>query len=245
MSGRSVALNTANAFSAWRIASQSAAISPLSLIFRNSSTVPEVLASATFGSFWAIFSRRATVIESASIPSFVSLAERITLTVASLKTMWVELELRPEDAARVTVGRPMTFRPDADAEGSVTGKVTFVASELDGRTRTVKVRAEVDNDDRRLRAGSFGRGAVAVRDTEDAVVVPSASVHWEGCCHVVFVEKRDLLFETRKVIPGITEGRLTEIRAGLLPGEVIATTGSFLLKSEILKSRLGASCKDD
>ena len=29
---------------------------------------------------------------------------------------------------------------------------------------------------------------------------------------------------------------------GVLPGEVIATTGSHVLKSEILKSKLGAGC---
>ena len=48
-----------------------------------------------------------------------------------------------------------------------------------------------------------------------------------------------------KVKVGVRSAGLTEIVVGVLPGEVVVTTGSHVLKSEILKSRLGAGCADE
>jgi cobalt-zinc-cadmium efflux system membrane fusion protein len=58
----------------------------------------------------------------------------------------------------------------------------------------------------------------------------------------VFVRLADDIFQTRKVRLGTQDSHYTEILVGLAPGEVIATEGSHVLKSEILKSNLGAGC---
>jgi multidrug efflux pump subunit AcrA (membrane-fusion protein) len=62
---------------------------------------------------------------------------------------------------------------------------------------------------------------------------------------VVFVRLTDDIFQTRKVKLGARSGGFAEILVGVLPGEVVASAGSFVLKSELLKSRLGAGCVDD
>ena len=49
----------------------------------------------------------------------------------------------------------------------------------------VKARAALPNDGGRLRANTFGRGRVILREEPAAVVVPSEAVHWEGDCFVV------------------------------------------------------------
>ena len=86
------------------------------------------------------------------------------------------------------------------------------------------------------------------------MVVPGTAVQWEGCCHVVFVRDKDFLregapkvFHVRTVHRGAGEEKETEIIAGVLPGEVVATRGSSLLRAELLKGNLGegcACCKD-
>ena len=48
------------------------------------------------------------------------------------------------------------------------------------------------------------------------------------------------VFHTRMVRPGVTNGDYTEIIAGLLPGEVVVTKGSGVLRAELLKGNLGA-----
>jgi cobalt-zinc-cadmium efflux system membrane fusion protein len=122
--------------------------------------------------------------------------------------------------------------------------VTWISTSVDEMTRTVKVRADVENPKGKLRAHSFGRAEVVLRTSADAVAVPNEAVQWEGCCYVVFVRLTDEIFQTRKVRLGAKDAAYTEILVGVLPGEVVATTGSHVLKSEILKSNLGAGCCD-
>jgi membrane fusion protein, heavy metal efflux system len=170
-------------------------------------------------------------------------ASRPLFVVADLTKMWVNLDVREEDASRVAVGQAVAFRPDG-ADSTVTGKVAWIATEVGERTRTLRVRAVVDNADGRLRARSFGTGRVVVRESDRAVAVPTEAIHWDGCCNVVFVRLTDDVFQTRKVRIGAHDARYTEVFAGVLPGEVVASAGSHVLKAELLKSKLGAGCCD-
>ena len=114
----------------------------------------------------------------------------------------------------------------------------------------LKVRAVLDNPDGRLRDETFGTGRVILREVPDAIVVPSHTVQWEGCCQVVFVRDKDYfsspespkLFHVRSVRTGASHGGTTEILAGLLPGEVVVTEGSDVLRAQLLKNSLGAGC---
>jgi cobalt-zinc-cadmium efflux system membrane fusion protein len=162
--------------------------------------------------------------------------------VSDVSRMWILLDVRLEDAPLLALGQAVSFRPDAGTEDAVAGKVAWISTGADPTTRTLRVRAEAPNPEGRLRAGAFGNGRITVRENPAAVAVPSGAVHWEGCCHVVFVRLTDEVFQTRKVRLGVRSGGLTEVTAGLLPGEVVATEGSAVLKAEILKSRLGAGC---
>jgi cobalt-zinc-cadmium efflux system membrane fusion protein len=58
----------------------------------------------------------------------------------------------------------------------------------------------------------------------------------------VFVRQADDLYLPRKVVLGSRAGNHTEVLKGLAEGEAVVTTGSFLLKTEILKSSIGAGC---
>lgn len=170
---------------------------------------------------------------------------KVLFTVADTGRMWVHLDVRSEDVPSVALGRPVVFRPDGAAEDAVAGKVTWISTAVDEVTRTVKVRAEVENPEGHLRARTYGTGRIVLRSTPDAIAVPESAVHWEGCCHVVFVRLTDEVFQTRKVRLGPREAGFVEILVGVLPGEAIATAGSHVLKSEILKSQMGAGCVDD
>jgi cobalt-zinc-cadmium efflux system membrane fusion protein len=118
---------------------------------------------------------------------------------------------------------------------------------VDEKTRTVEVRADLDNANGRLRASTFGAGTIVLREEEQAVVVPHEAVHWEGNCHVVFVYDKDSpkkgapkVFHVRSIRPGAKDDRHTEIIAGVLPGEMVATKNSGVLRAQLLKSNLGA-----
>ena len=175
-------------------------------------------------------------------------------TVADTARMWLTLRVRPDDADRVRPGQPVRFRHPGHTGPAEwdSGTVVWVSPAADEKTRTVPVRVDLPNPSDRHHAHTFGTAEVVIRHEPDAVVVPSGAVHWEGCCHVVFVGDKDYakldapkVVHVRKVRPGATDvptplGPVTEVVVGLLPGEWIATTNSGLFRAELLKNDLGA-----
>jgi cobalt-zinc-cadmium efflux system membrane fusion protein len=165
--------------------------------------------------------------------------------VADPRRMWLTLHVRAEDARHVQLGQPIRSHPDGDPDEAA-GKVAWISTAVDAKTRTVKVRADLDNRDGRLRANTFGPGRIILRYEPYAVVVPKEAVHWDGDCHVVFVRDKDYLkegspkvFHVRKVRPGAHDEKYVEVLAGVLPGEVVAAKGSAVLQAELLKGNLG------
>lgn len=165
--------------------------------------------------------------------------------IADTSRMWINMDVPQSDAARLTVGQEVTFRPDGARDVPATGKIAWISTAIDDQTRTLRVRAEVENPGDRLRARTFGRAAIEIRRTSNAIVIPDEAVQWEGCCHVAFVRLSDTVFQTRKLRIGTRANGFTEVLIGVLPGEVVVTSGSNVLKAEILKSNLGAGCVDD
>jgi cobalt-zinc-cadmium efflux system membrane fusion protein len=171
--------------------------------------------------------------------------DKVLMLVVDPARMWLTLDVGQADAALVKLGQEVRFRPTAGREGAG-GRVVWMSTEVNDRTRTVKVRAEVENPDGRLRSNTFGTGRVILREEAEAVVVPASALHWEGDCHIVFVRDKDYLkpgspkvFHTRTVRPGVRDGTQVEIIAGVLPGEVVAAKGSGTLRAELLRGNLG------
>ena len=170
---------------------------------------------------------------------------RMLFTVADTTRMWLVLDVPLEQAKYLSLGQKVLFRSDASDHTDV-GTLTWISTDVDVETRTVRARAELNNEDRHLRNEVFGAGEIVLREEEDAILVPSSAVHWEGCCFVVFVRDKNWfkgrykVIHTRSIRPGIAVGDKTEVIAGLLPGEVVVTQGSGVLSAELLKGNLGA-----
>lgn len=173
-------------------------------------------------------------------------SSKVLFVVADTREMWLNLDVRVEDAKLLAPGQKVLFKPDG-SKHELSGKITWLSTAVDEKTRTVKLRAELTNIDGKLRASTFGAGKIILREEQNAVVVPKDALHHEGCCHVVFVRDKNYLkgdsqkvFHVRKVVPGAKDDTNVEIIAGVLPGEVVATKGSGVLRSELLKNHLGA-----
>jgi cobalt-zinc-cadmium efflux system membrane fusion protein len=162
-------------------------------------------------------------------------------TVADLRRLWVLLDVHQEDIAQLRMGQRIDFRTDGATEVQATGTVSWISTEVDDRTRTVRVRAEVQNDNGQLRARSFGTGRILVAEKPDAIAVPSAALQWKGSDALVFVQQHDgVSFEPRKVDLGLRDGEHTEVRGGVRLGEIVATTGSHMLTSQLFFNETGA-----
>ncbi len=162
--------------------------------------------------------------------------------VADVSRMWALLDIYESEVRQISAGQPVILQVEGLPGLPLAGVVTWVSSQLDPRTRTLRARAEVENPDGLLRANMFARATVTVRQAVPTVVVPREAVQWEGCCNVVFVQTSTTTFVPRKVHLGPAAGAVYEVAGGLEGGETVVTQGSFLLKTEILKGNIGAGC---
>lgn len=168
--------------------------------------------------------------------------------ISDTRKVWLDLRVPAEEASLAQIGQEARYRPDGQRVEH-RGEVIWISSEVDPTTRTVRVRAELANENGSLRNESFGMGEIVLRDENDAIVVPESSVQWDGENSLVFVrdarffeKDRPKFFIARSVRLGVANDGFVEIIAGVLPGEVVASRGSDVLRAQLLKSNLGAGC---
>ena len=189
------------------------------------------------------------ITERTGVPGEVVAPAKILFVVADTRVMLLTLNVQIEDADRIQPGQPVQFQHDGHNDWD-SGTVAWISPSVDEATRTVPVRVKMPNTAGRHHARSFGTARIVLRQEDKAVVVPKDAVHWEGDCYVVFVRDKNFekskykVFHVRKIRPGATDLAMaapqTEIAAGLLPGELVATVNSGILRSELLKNNLGA-----
>ena len=161
-------------------------------------------------------------------------------TVADVRRLWVTLDVHQEDIAQIRTGQRIAFRADGASDLEAAGTISWISTEVDDKTRTVRVRAEVENAAGQLRARSFGTGRIVVAEVPGAIAAPSAALQWKGRDALVFVRRDDgLSFELRPVHVGLHDGDYTEIVDGVRLGEIVATAGSHMLRSQLFLNESG------
>jgi len=177
----------------------------------------------------------------------ITLGETVSPTeshfeIADIRRMWVTLEVRKEHANLVRLDQPIAFSADG-IPGEVNGRIDWISTEVDPSTRTLQVRAEVDNpelypavanhcEQRLLRAHTFGTGQITVRSTLQSIVVPNEAVQFDGRSYMVFVRDGQV-FRRVPVQTGVVERGMTEILSGLDVEAIVATEGSHVVKAEM------------
>ncbi|MBI2432802.1 MAG: efflux RND transporter periplasmic adaptor subunit [Candidatus Hydrogenedentes bacterium] len=166
-------------------------------------------------------------------------------TVADLSGMWLELTVPVAAVAAVHTGDAVEARFQG-LEGMVLeGTVEWIDAKVDPDSRTVRARASVANPAAVLKDGMVGKVRVQHGAALSALHVPAESIQEFDGKPYVFVKLAADLYEVRQVALGqAREGRVAVVE-GLAPEEDIVLARSFTVKSEFLKSRLGAGCTDE
>jgi cobalt-zinc-cadmium efflux system membrane fusion protein len=169
-------------------------------------------------------------------------------TVCDVSKIWIMLNVRQEDAKYVQTGLTVKFRSD-DGDHNANGVIAWISPFVDQQTRMLKVRAEIDNPNGLLIDKTYGSGQIVIREEANAILVPKEAVQSTPDARFVFVrdknyfdDKNPKFFHVRQVRVGAVNGKNVELLAGVLPGEVVATTGSNVLLAHLLRANLGAGC---
>lgn len=158
--------------------------------------------------------------------------------VSDLSNLWAIAEVGETQLSLVQSGRPVSVRVAGYPGETFPGTVSFVGDVINPRTRRVTVRCQVPNPAGRLKPEMFANISLGAGEPHPAVVVPSAAIQEMEGQPFVFVQGAGGAFERRDVALGADRDGLAEIREGVREGEKVATGGSFLLKSELLKGTL-------
>ena len=82
--------------------------------------------------------------------------------LADLSTVWLMLELFPEDAASIRYGQKVYAEVQSLPGREFTGRVAFIDPQVDPKTRTVSVRVVIPNEDGQLRVGDYAKATIDV-----------------------------------------------------------------------------------
>lgn len=161
-------------------------------------------------------------------------------TITDPAHLWVVGHVPELDIAVARVGAPGTLSVAAFPGERWPGHVDFVAPALDEATRTLRIRFVLDAPDDRLRAGLFGRLAIAGEDAgPSALVVPSTALARVGGEDVVFVPAdEERTFRPVPVRIGRRDGDAAEVVEGLDEGAPVVVRGAFTLRSELSRGEL-------
>jgi cobalt-zinc-cadmium efflux system membrane fusion protein len=153
------------------------------------------------------------------------------LTIADLSTVWVSSDV-PESAIRfIEVGERIDVELTAYPGEIFHGRVTRIADTVDPQTRTIKVRAEMDNSKGKLRPEMYG--TIRHIDSVRALpVVPAGAVLQGDGKTVVWVERATGRYQPVQVKVGERVGTDLPVLSGLQAGARIVTDGAMLLRAQ-------------
>ncbi|MDP9054922.1 MAG: efflux RND transporter periplasmic adaptor subunit [Acidobacteriota bacterium] len=161
-----------------------------------------------------------------------------TFVIGDLSRVWMLASVSQGDLARVRSGQNATVAVSPDAPTHYAGRVTNLGQRLNPETRMMEVRIELNNPGNSLRPEMLATADIAVGGATAAVTVPSDAVQQVNGQDVVFVQSAPDRFAVRPVRTGATEAGRTPISEGLRAGESVVVSGSFTLKSQLLKATL-------
>ncbi len=176
-----------------------------------------------------------------------------------LSTVWVWANIYEKDLGRVKIGQTAYITVTPYPDRVFTGKITYILDTIDPATRTVKVRAELENPPTPpftkggqgglLKPEMFASVKIGVGQVI-SLAVPESAIQRDGENTIVFVARDEntsssaspragvrggLIFLKRVVAIGPEVDGYHPVLSGLKEGERLVTKGAFTLKSESLK----------
>ena len=151
--------------------------------------------------------------------------------IVDLSHVWVLADVYEADLPLVREGQRGTAQVPYLPGRTWQGTVSYVAPTVEGQTRTVKVRLEVDNPDGALKPEMYA-DVELLAEQGRGLVVPESALIPAGERQLVFVDQGEGRLEPREVRVGRRVGDRFEVLSGLKEGEPVVVSANFLLDSE-------------
>jgi cobalt-zinc-cadmium efflux system membrane fusion protein len=171
-------------------------------------------------------------------PGTVVDATKDLFIIGDLRRLWMIASVNEMNIHKLHVGEAATVKTNAFPGESFNGKVTNLSPELDPVTRVMRVRIELENSSLKLRSEMLATAQIAIGPSRSVLLVPGGAIQQINDSDVVFIRKSEDRFEVRPVRSGETFNGRVELMEGVKAGDAVVAHGSFLLKSQLLKSSI-------
>lgn len=151
--------------------------------------------------------------------------------IADLDTLWLEADVYESELPLVQTGQEAEVTFPYLPGRRLRTRVTYVYPYLKSRSRTGKVRLELPNPGLEFKPDMFAN-VVLEASRGKQVVVPAEAVLYAGPRRLVFVDLGEGRLQPREVELGVRAGETYEVLGGLAAGDVVVTSGNFLVAAE-------------
>ena len=145
--------------------------------------------------------------------------------LVALDEIEVEFHLAERDSSLVEIGDEVDVRVAPFPNETFLGLVSVVSPTIDPSSRTLRVKAEIENEGGRLKPGLFARADLGVAERKDVMLVPEEAVLLRADGSVVFRMKGDREVERIPVRTGPHRDGWIEIESGLQPNDRVVVRG--------------------
>ncbi len=153
--------------------------------------------------------------------------------IADLSRVWVEAHIYEYELSQIALGQDAEMTLPYQPGKVYSGKVAYIYPYLQQKTRDVVIRLEFENPGLKLKPDMYADVHIKSVSGEQGLLIPSEAVIRSGKRNVVFVTREENKFKACEVTLGLTlDGGWQHILSGLEPGDVVVTSGQFLLDSE-------------
>lgn len=148
--------------------------------------------------------------------------------------MWVMIDAYEKDMTKVQKGQQVELTVSSLPGKRFTGKVDWISQSLDKETRTLRIRALVENTNSLLKNGMYGKAHILNESEKGKPIIPVTAVQTVGDEQVVFVPGDEPgSFRPVPVVAGGENNGWMEIASNLEPGSRVVTDGAFHLKATL------------
>lgn len=155
------------------------------------------------------------------------------LQLADLSTLWAEAQVYTTQLSFFDKGDQVVVQIPDLGNLNIPGTIDFINPEIDPDTRINLVRVTIRNANNNLHPG-MPVYIMASNTQHHAITIPANAVLTDSKGTTVWIQTKPGVFTVRMVQTGITSGERTEIISGLHPGDVVVSSGAYLINSEYI-----------
>ena len=158
-------------------------------------------------------------------------ASTVLFRIADLSAVWIDAAVHESDMTHLKTGIQAGVQVPGEGADAIEGTVGWISPMLDRDTRTAPVRIELDNRRGRLMPGMYVDVEIAL-DLGDRLTIPREAVIFAGKRRIVFLDLGEGRLRPQQVKIGVSGDDHVEIVDGINEGDVVVSSGNFLIASE-------------